>query len=66
MTRSEIIDTFGQSVYEIWLQVAIQYTFRGSSPRDAFLLADQFVAALKEKQDPRQIDFLMDYKQEND
>lgn len=51
MTKQEIVEIYGQSIYQIWLRVAIS-AFRDNDAHFSFKLADQFVAALLERESP--------------
>ena len=48
MTKQEIRDFYGQSVYDIWLQIAMGLYVKAEFPcSQCFALADEFIAALK-------------------
>jgi hypothetical protein len=48
MTKQEILELYGQSVYQIRLSVAM-HLYLSKSARDALQDADKFVAALQEE-----------------
>ena len=48
MTKQEIRELYGQSVYQIWLRVAIS-EFDGGEPSSAFQSADRFVKELMKR-----------------
>jgi hypothetical protein len=47
LTRQEFIHSYDKSVYEVRLEVAMQFYAAGQSPKDAFDKADQFISYLK-------------------
>ena len=51
MTKQEIRELYGQSVYEIWLRVAIK-AFDLEDTQTSFKAADEFVSALLELEFP--------------
>jgi len=46
MTKQEVRECYGQSVYQIRLAIAQHLFCQGESAREALAKADQFVAAL--------------------
>ena len=53
MTKQEIIEIYGQSVYEIWLQVALTSYAQSGNALESFGAADYFVRELLERE-PRE------------
>ena len=51
MTKHQIIELYGQSVYEIWLRVAIK-AFDFEDALASFEAADEFVTGLLERDSP--------------
>jgi hypothetical protein len=47
MTRQEFIHNYDKSVYEVRLEVAMQFYAKGDTPQEAFDKADEFIAYLK-------------------
>lgn len=48
MTKQQILELYGQSVYQIRLSLAIHYWLAKAEPsEEAFKLADNFLAALQ-------------------
>jgi hypothetical protein len=47
LTRQEFIHRYDKSVYEVRLELAMQFYLSGKSPKEAFAKADQFIEFLK-------------------
>jgi hypothetical protein len=47
LTRQEFVHRYDKSVYEVRLELAMQFYVNGKSPKDAFSEADQFIEYLK-------------------
>ncbi len=46
MNKQQILERYGQSVYQIRLAIAMQIFAKGHSVKDALEMADEFVEAL--------------------
>jgi hypothetical protein len=47
LTRQQFVHRYDKSVYEVRLELAMQFYVNGKSPKDAFIEADQFIEYLK-------------------
>ena len=47
LTRQEFVHQYGRNVYEVRLEIAMQFYLKGRSAKEAFDQADQFIEYLK-------------------
>jgi hypothetical protein len=47
LSRQEFVHRYGRNVYEVRLELAMQFYLAGKSPEEAFRQADEFIEYLK-------------------